>query len=515
MYEDRADLLLTVWRALGMMYEWPGGSYTVYGEPAGFLFQSLEKLSAEDYARALARLPGQDRVVWLGACRQMVSGQASRPEHWKGWEIRLADYFFAESKDAPRGEWVRFLDKLKTAEADAMLLRIAGAADVKDSANDESDEMGISADGFTALRLLAQRRVPAARVIIEQKLAADPGIKNRLVLEVFRACYEGAQRLRPEHLTCESHTAELAWNLYSSSADKREDVEILGAAAKSSSYTVRQQATARLAAYGLMPLTPKAEDRKGRSARGKGESWSDVIARYSEQLAHEKYWERRMPLHAARGRAYLESGDYAAALKDLRRGGKEVAHERALSAYALGRYGESLDAMYRMEGGGDELARMLFLKACLRHSMGEWQEALDHVTASAVLNHTAYALVFRHLTLLQIGRVAESPLKEWEPVFLGEYAPNYPDEVLLFLQGKGSRENMLKAAEEGAAVDPEEVCQARSVLAALARLEGDSAGERRELERAVAAKAFASPWHVRALRRLIELDEIAREKSGP
>jgi hypothetical protein len=106
-------------------------------------------------------------------------------------------------------------------------------------------------------------------------------------------------------------------------------------------------------------------------------------------------------------------------------------------------------------------------------------------------------------------------LKEWEPVFLGEYAPNYPDEVLLFLQGKGSRENMLKAAEEGAAVDPEEVCQARSVLAALARLEGDSAGERRELERAVAAKAFASPWHVRALRRLIELDEIAREKSGP
>jgi hypothetical protein len=72
---------------------------------------------------------------------------------------------------------------------------------------------------------------------------------------------------------------------------------------------------------------------------------------------------------------------------------------------------------------------------------------------------------------------------------------------------------MLKAAEEGAAVDPKEVCQARSVLAALARIEGDGAGERRELERALAAKAFTSPWHVLALRRLIELEAIAREKS--
>ena len=83
LYTDKADLLLTVWRALGVMREWPENrSLTVFGEPGGFLCEVAKKVSSEDYARALARVPEHESAIWLGACRHMVSEYRQLSANW-------------------------------------------------------------------------------------------------------------------------------------------------------------------------------------------------------------------------------------------------------------------------------------------------------------------------------------------------------------------------------------------------------------------------------------------------
>lgn len=514
LYTDKADLLLTVWRALGVMREWPENrSLTVFGEPGGFLCEVAKKVSSEDYARALARVPEHESAIWLGACRHMVSEYRQLSANWNAWEVRLADFYLGHATAEERRQLVDFLYSLKSADADSRLLKLGETAEALADADPRSDVSWRKSapTGITALSLLAERRVPAAREVIDQKLMTAPAGEDRLVLEIARACYDAVPAIRSEHLSCNrdgGDAAELAWKLYSESPDKREDIELLAAAARSPSYAVKKQAAARLAAYGLRMDANNVVESLVAGIQG---TTVQVIEKCTALLENETNLETQDAVRKRRGFAYLEIGDYAAARKDLRYAGESAAYSRAFVAYALGRYGEALDIVFRPASDKDDVTKLLMLRACLRFSMGEFEAAADDITAASVLGASGFdadaAVVFRHLMLMRLGRAEHSPLIQWEVPSIGDEFFGEPNELILFLQGKSTEETMLKAMETDDPEGPAKICQASWVLAELALFRAETDVARRYLERAVSVKVFESLWHVLALRRLVELDE--------
>lgn len=528
LYVDKSELLLTVWRALGLMADWTGdGSLYPFGEPGGFLLKSLEPVTSGDLAKALAQLPQSDRHVWLGACRHLATAvqvEQRRAEWDEDWLVRLAEYYITAGPEDHGPEVVRLLDGLATADARALLLKIGMAAT---PALDPSDELRYgywrSDAEVRALFHLGEARYLPVKSVLFEKLTNAPAGTYRLVLEIAAACFEERPDIRPEHLKCEADygdAAELAWKLLHASDTNRPELELLIAAAQSPSYKVRGEAEAILAGLGLKVIDPEELTLDFENVVDASLEGRDAIIATSALLTENPGLVQKAVLQTRRGLAHLSMGDFEAAWLDLgEQNNIAPAYECAIAAFASGRFALAWNVAFHQIREGKDMMKFLRLRGAVNFAVGSLRDAYDDFTAAHAVGSSATDMALSHVTLLLMDQVDRSRVWEWEPFALLDDSSDYgtdlgsqyliwPDALMLYLQGKITEPDMLRSA--GAASRHEvgsQISLARWVLSQQARAKNDLVAERRELDACIAANAYTSVTHALALARLQTLRE--------
>ncbi len=521
LYANKVELLQTCWRALGLMTEWRNQwSLRVYGEPGGFVLKILKAAGAEDIREALRDITKEDVHVQLGSLRHFAS-LSSGDEKIPGWGrerlVALARFYLQHGPPEHLDGLVSLLSEMDVSTADDVLIEIGRrAAPKSDPVPEEDFAYFPQSPEVLALFKLAERRNAAAREIIQDKLRAAPEGEDRWTLEVANACYESHPVIRREHLLAQmdhGHVAERAWRMLCPEETSSVEISLLAAAAGSPSYKVKQQATAKLSALGLQRLESKnAENAKAPVIDPKlaGEA---AVEACSIALTAKPPQRQRTELLKRRGIEYLKLGDFELAVRDLRSGYRAAPYEHAFAALCVGRYGEGMDVAFRSTEG-ESADKFLRLRGCVYYAMDRFQEAADEFTAAYVLGGGEYNLVLRHMSLLHLGRGADSPIVQWEPVF-DQGKQTWPNALFYFLKGELPDTAMLAAAldEKGREAN-EDRSFAYWVLAEMARKNGDVSREREHLNACLGVQSFTSLAHALALRRIQALNEEDRYSSA-
>jgi tetratricopeptide (TPR) repeat protein len=529
-FDSRRAFVHACWRALGELASWDSQTRRAQEE---FLVAVLETATTPELADALAALPPNKAMPWLGAYQHFASADPRKHPPIltavdNAWLAKLALRFF---RDGPAEKfWV--LSTLANHPGDATtaaLLEIARSPGTAPLRPGGEESPYSCAPDIEALLALAKLHATEARLLIVEKLAASPSVKDRLVLEIALAHFDGPQTLRPEHLSCSVSGADTAaWNVISATPGFAPTIDDLVTFARSGCFAAREYATGKLRERGLRVISPDEDTdallKDPNYAAAKTLPELDGVIDVLEVRAHDpnfaKHVERILGvlLHR-RGELLLSSGEFEKAREDLTMlWGEEATKAADSTSHVLQSLGYLDAAGAALSRSSDRhpliepAAAYLERRAYLSFAKGEFEEAAEDFDASLRLDTSdkEHRYLFRLLALALAGKPDAEGMAKWDPnlrmpgiVFeTDEDSLFWPDTGIRLLQDRISEAEVLRRIELSRGERNEDLCEAHFVFSILRRLKNDPQGEARELEAALATKAFTTqPYSLAYLRR--------------
>ncbi len=222
---NKAEILQICFRAIGN--EYAGAYYERYysntEEPQATLYDLIRATSKSEQNDALTKADTTDAALIRGALvalRFRLLDQRNLEDATLA-KLYAAAWSLQSQLDDMRDVFIRVLASAKGSQCMALRLKIARSGNPTaipyetPIVREEEPGMTITTCQILPLWLdallnLAAQRVPEARAIITEKLAAAPDGLDKLALEVALASYDGIARLTQEHLTMrQPHVEEL------------------------------------------------------------------------------------------------------------------------------------------------------------------------------------------------------------------------------------------------------------------------------------------------------------------
>ncbi len=530
MFDSRRAFILACWRGLGELSHW---DFQVRRAQEEFIVGVLGIATAPELADALAALPANEAGPWLGAFQHYLAQDTRKTTPIatavdNAWLAKLALRFF---RDGPVEKlWaLRTLAEHPGPHTSAALLEIAltpGTAPLYP--NGEESPYSCASD-IEALLLLAKQPVAEARALIVERLAASPKTKDRLVLEVALAHFDGGQSLKTEHLNCSvSGVGEAAWTLISNAPGFAPSIEDLVTYSNTSCRPARNHADQMLAARGLRTLAsskeangmPEAPEIASAKTLPELDALIDALKARAAEPTFAKHEERTLALLLhRRGKLLYANGEFEKARQDLTiLWDEEATKARETTCLVLQTLGYLDAARSSLSSSADRhsfiepAAGYLERRAYFSLAKGEYESAAADFGAAARLDSQSKdsRLLFRCLALHLAGKPLAPELADWEPnpktvgvIFETDEDDLYwPQTGIRLLQGKITEEEILRRIATSRADQQTQLCEAHFAFSLLRRAKGDRPGELRELDDALATKAYTTqPYSLAYLRR--------------
>ena len=534
MFDSRRASILACWRGLGELSRWDSQERRPQEE---FIVGVLGIATKQELADALAALPANEAGPWLGAFQHYLAQDSRKATPIAAavdndWLAKLALRFF---RDGPVEKlWVlRTLAGHPGSATNTALLEIArtpGTAPLYP--NGEESPYSCASD-IEALFLLAKQPVAEARALIVDRLAASPNAKDRLVLEVALAHFDGGQSLKTEHLNCSvSGVGEAAWQLISSAPGFAPSVDDLVTYARSGCFAAREYAASKLRERGLRITSGNEEmdallkDPSYASAKTLPEldAVIDTLKARVNEPTFAKHEERTLALLLhRRGKLLFANGEFEKARQDLTRLWDEEANKaRETTGLVLQTLGYLDAARYSLSSSADRhsfiepAAGYLERRAFLRLAKEEYDEAAADFGAALRLDSRTEDkhILFRSLALRLAGKPMSDEFANWAPdpkipgviVKTDEDDLYWPQTGIRLLEGKITEEEILRRIATSRADQQTQLCEAHFAFSLLRRAKGDRPGELRELDAALATKAYTTQPYSLAYLRHSQLD---------
>ena len=529
-FDSRRDFILACWRGLGELSHWDTQMRRAQEE---FIVGVLGIATAPELANALAALPANEAGPWLGAFQHYLAQDKRKVAPITtavddAWLAKLALRFF---RDGPENKfWViRTLADHPGPHTSSALLEIARTPGPEPLRPDGAESSYACTSGIEALRALAKLRVAEARALFVERLAASPKAKDRLVLEVALAHFDGPQLLKTEHLgSSVIGVGEAAWQLISSAPGFAPSVDDLVAYARSGCLPAREYAIGKLREHGLCIASGNEEmdallkDPSYASAKTLPEldGVIDTLIARANEPTFAKHEERTLALLLhRRGKLLFANGEFEKARQDLSLlGGEEADKARETTSLVLQTLGYLDAARYSLSSSADRrsfiepAATYLERRAFLNLAKEEYADAAADFEAALRLDSRTQdkRILFQGLALRLAGKPMSDEFTNWGPnpkipgvIFENEEEDLYwPQTGISLLQGKITEEEILRRINAGKADTQQDLCEAHFVFSLLRRASGDRPGELRELEAALASNAYTTqPYSLAYLRR--------------
>jgi len=534
MFDSRRAFILACWRGLGELSRWDSQERRAQEE---FIAGVLGIATTPDLADALAALPADEAGPWLGAFQHYLAQDSRKATPLAAavndaWLAKLALRFF---RDGPAEKlWVlRTLAEHPGPHPSAALLEIARTPSTAPHYPDGRESSYSCASDIEALLLLAKQHVAEARALIVERLAASPKAKDRLVLEVALAHFDGPQLLKTEHLDSSViGVGEAAWQLISSAPGFAPSIDDLVAYARTGCFAAREYAASKLRERGLRITSGNEEmdallkDPSYASAKTLPEldAVIDTLKARANEPTFAKQEERTLALLLhRRAKLLFANGAFEKARQDLSLlWGEEEIKARDTTSFGLQTLGYLDAARTALSSSADQrsvfepAAAYLERRAFLHLAKEEYAEAAADFGASLRLDSRTQdkRILFQGLALRLAGKPMSGEFVNWDPdpkipgvIFkTDEESLYWPQTGIRLLQGKITEEEILSRINASKSDTQQKLCEAHYVFSVLRRASDDRAGELRELEAALATNAYTTQPYSLAYLRHNQLD---------
>ena len=359
-----------------------------------------------------------------------------------------------------------------------------------------------------------------------------------LALEVALAQFDGPRAINPRHLESQiADVAELAWQTVSKGPNAQISIETLAMlAVKAKRYTVSKGAAEKLQDYGLRVMTEKerANAIMNQPRFRKAETLPEIeasITDFRKTFASRKADRtERLVLEALnhrKGLLLLQAGEYQQATPLLEGGyaDRKLHADQAFALQTLGRFNDASGSINRSAEQDEEeaVAKQLVRRGYLAFAEGEFENATEKLTAAKTIRVSLVEegplTLIQYLCGLLSGKPTDVPsirylsisdsgeVETAEPDLNEVY---WPESGSFYLHGKLTEAEVFARIETHDWKKGKHLCEAHFVFSALCRTKGDSAGEMKHLEAALATKAYTNQCFSLATVRFRDLSTVKK-----
>ena len=508
--------ILTLWRMLGMDHKAPhGGSGIFPGEPADFLLTALNHAKPAALLNAAAALADDDVDAQLGAFLHAMRYYTDR--NWEGDESvmrRLLHKHLLVGLDAVSEDeryWiVRMLASAKAKPTPSLLASELERALAKRAVKPERPPAAGIAEArgpdllLDLLALALELRDPALPLALE-KAQTLPSLTDheRKICGVLSKLASETPSVGPEDLLLQNvgyvDLSLLSWRAYRAGNPGEPSLRMLGAALNSPSYVVRDDARTLLRAAGVdLEESSTERIRRDHLSRRSEEPSAAARARLYDAAKAAKTEKSRKAAFDELGNFLLAQGEYEQALIAFRKAGAYGSLGATLAGVALGRPDEGSHLSHELTRSPEQADKFIATGAAA-FAVGRFNEAAKAFLAASMMadwpeseNTAVAAELMRRLA-------GEPPAAPRGMVHRQIWVV-----VDAFARGAITKEEFIQ--RRGPRSEPATDAFTWWVVAQMARISKDKAGEVAALSTGTALGAHVSVWHVLMVNRARELE---------
>lgn len=511
-FSNEQEAVLTLWQMVGFnTRNSQTGSRIYQGEPAGFLFNVLDRAKPETLLAVEQALPSDDKDARLGAFMHAYHCLTTRDQSGSfATAVRIVKAQLGHGLDAfnerDRYYLVCGLLRPESKPVPDILAKELDRALARREAG-VSPEASLAASGdpedTLLLRLLAMALESKDAALLDalDRAEALPTLSayQRRMCGLMRRLAAPVPSVGPEDLLIKEvgsvDMSLLAWQAYRAGHPEEPSLRMLASALRSPSYRVKDAAAQCLRASGIDFEESPAERSRSRG-REKDEDPGATLLRLEKAAKAAITAKERKTAYQNLGDLLVSRGEYEQALIAFRKAGDYASVRANLAGIALGRPNEGRFLSHILTRS-NEAADKFIARGMAELAVGRFEESASHFrTAShmadwpVMLEVATAAKLLDELAALQaVGTNVASTGKPGIQVVDGD-----EDVLAGFVAGTVTKEAFLREWRHRG--EPSRDAFAWWVIAMKSRIAKDKAGEAEALRAGMAMGAYDSVWHV-------------------